>query len=89
MGVCVGGPHDEWARCFEWDTPVGLAVNLAFLTSWVAVVIFSIRALRFGFREGWDGDDLMRFAVRGRLNRLLLVVIVVGVGVIVLAILTT
>jgi hypothetical protein len=89
MGLCVGGPHDSWARCFEWDTPVGLAVNLAFLISWVAVVVFFIRALRFGFREGWDGDDLARFAVTGRLNRLLLVVIVVGVGVIVLAILTT
>ena len=36
---------------------------------------------------GWG--RLIRFAVTGRLNRLLLVVIVVGVGVIVLAILTT
>ena len=89
MGVCVGGPHDEWARCFEWDTPVGVAVNLVFLVWVVAMFVFVIRALWLGVRGHWDEDTFMRYALTGRLNRLLLVVILGGPAVIVLAIIAT
>jgi hypothetical protein len=89
MGVCVGGSAEGPGRCFEWNTAVGLAVNLVFLMWWVAVVVFAIRFLRFGFREAPDQDDLMRFAFMGRLNRLLRAVMFVGAGVLFLTNLAT
>lgn len=89
MGVCVGGSDGGPGRCFEWETPVGLAVNLVFLMWWVAVVVFFIRVLRFGFRERSDEDDLIALPVHGSPDRLLLVVMLVGAGVLLLENLTT
>jgi hypothetical protein len=81
MGVCVGGSAEGPGRCFGWNTPVGLAVNVVLLMWWVAVVVFVIRFLWFAFREAPDQDDLRRFAFTGPLNRSLLVLMFVGAGV--------
>jgi hypothetical protein len=89
MGVCVGGSVEGPGRCFEWNTAVGLAVNLVLLMWWVAVVVFTIRFLWFAFREAPDQDDLMRFAFTGPLNRSLLVLMFVGAGVLLWANLAT
>ena len=55
----------------------------------VAMFVFVIRALWLGVRGRWDEDTFMRYALTGRLNRLLLVVILGGPAVIVLAIIAT
>jgi hypothetical protein len=89
MGVCVGGSAEGPGRCFEWNTAVGLAVNLVLLMWWAAVVVFSIRILWFAFRKAPDQDDLMRFAFTGPLHRSLLALMFVGAGVLLWANLAT
>jgi len=74
------GAGGEAGPCLGWDTPVGVAVNLAFWVGMTAFVVLFIRWIRVICRERpVDADDLRRIMLKG-LNPWLFVVIVVLLG---------
>jgi hypothetical protein len=67
MGVCVSGLIDgESGPCLGWDTPVGVAVNLAFWVGLTGLVVLFIRVAR-SIRREWpvDADDAWRIMFKG------------------------
>jgi hypothetical protein len=87
MGVCVVGPSvGEPGPCLGWDTPVGVAVNLAFWVGMAAFVVLFIRLIR-AIRREWpvDADDLRRIMLKGLNPWLFLMIFVLWGGGMILA----